>query len=257
MNVALRPEREQSPAAFSWLFLVAALLCTPTFRPSADALRNAILDLWPAPATAPVPAVDPWAPAPFVLRSASLAERERAVNCLTAAVYYEAGTEPLEGQRAVAQVVLNRVRDPKFPASICGVVFQHARRHAGCQFSFVCDGSFRRRPPGVKQLSRARNIAEQALAGRVTAEVGTATHYHASYVHPSWERRLVQVNRIGAHIFYRRPGVAGAPSALIKPYAGGELGVAGLDRALIRSWAAEERGAPHAAHGRVRTAALA
>jgi len=165
-----------------------------------------------------------------VLRAASIAEREQAVNCLAAAVYFEAGTEPLAGQRAVAQVVLNRVRDPKFPASVCGVVFQGSRRGAGCQFSFVCDGSFRRRPPHARQLAEARGVAEQALAGRVAPEVETATHYHASYVHPSWERRLVKVNRIGAHIFYRRPGEAGAPSALSQRYAGGELHVAGLVR---------------------------
>ena len=171
-----------------------------------------------------------------MLRSASITERKLAVNCLAAAVYYEAGTEPPAGQRAVAQVVLNRVRDRKFPASVCGVVFQRTtRRHSVCQFSFVCDGSFRRRPPHAAQLAKARTVAEQALAGRVAPEVGTATHYHATYVHPSWERRLVKVDRIGRHIFYRRSGEAGAPSALTKRYAGGELRVAGLDRALFRS----------------------
>ncbi len=135
----------------------------------------------------------------------------------------------------MAQVVLNRVRDPKFPPSVCGVVFQGARRHVGCQFSFVCDGSFRRRPPHARQLAHARSIAEQALAGRVEPEVGTATHYHASYVHPSWGRRLVEVDRIGRHIFYRRPGAEGAPAFLIARYAGGERHVAGLDRTLLRS----------------------
>ena len=132
-------------------------------------------------------------------------------------------------------MVLNRVRDPKFPASVCGVVFQGARRHTGCQFSFVCDGSFRRRPPHADQLAHARSVAEQALAGRVAAEVGTATFYHAAYVHPSWGPRLVKVNHIGAHIFYRRPGAAGAPSALTDRYAGGELIVADLGRKLVRS----------------------
>lgn len=235
MDFALRLERDQSPAAVFRLLLVTALLCTPTVRLSADALKLAIANLRPAPASAPIPAADPWAPAPFVLRVASIAEREQAVNCLAAAVYFEAGTEPVAGQRAVAQVILNRVRDPQFPASVCGVVFQGARRRTGCQFSFVCDGSFRRRPPGAEQAAHARSVAEQALTGRVAPEVGTATHYHASYVHPSWERRLVKVNRIGAHIFYRRPGEAGAPSALTQRYAGGELRVAGrrqLDVAL-------------------------
>ena len=236
MHFASRLKGDPATAAFSWLFLATALLFTSAFRLSADALTRAIVQLTSPAASAPVPAVDPWAAPPFVLRSASIAERKQAVNCLAAAVYFEAGTEPLAGQRAVAQVVLNRVRAPKFPASVCGVVFQRTtRRHAVCQFSFVCDGSFRRRPPHAAQLAEARTIAEQALAGRVVPEVATATHYHATYVHPSWERRLVQVDRIGRHIFYRRSGEAGAPSALTKPYAGGELRVAGLDRALFRS----------------------
>ena len=239
MNYALRSGWDQSHVVASSLLLIAALLCTPALRLSADALNRAFSGLRPAPASAPAPAVDPWAAPPFVLHSANVAEREQAVKCLAAAVYYEAGTETVAGQRAVAQVILNRVRAPAFPASVCGVVFQgaqgHARRHGACQFSFVCDGSFRRRPPGAQQLAHARSVAEQALAGRVDPEVGTATHYHASYVHPSWGRRLVKVSRIGAHIFYRRPGEAGAPSALTKRYAGGELRVAGLDRALVSS----------------------
>jgi spore germination cell wall hydrolase CwlJ-like protein len=227
MTTAIRLGREQSDDTFLCLLVGAALLSAPAVRLSVDGLRFAIAKSRPAVASAPAPAVDPWAAAPFVLRTASIAERKQAVNCLAAAVYFEAGAEPLAGQRAVAQVVLNRLRDPKFPASVCGVVFQGARRHTGCQFSFVCDGSFRRRPPGGRQLAHARNIATQALYGRVAPEVGTATHYHANYVHPSWGRRLVKVNHIGAHIFYRRPGEAGAPSALTERYAGGELSVAG------------------------------
>ena len=236
MHFASRLKADPASAAFSWLLLATTLVCTPAFRLSADAVAQALARLTAPAPSAPAPAVDPWAAPPFVLRSTSLAERRLAVNCLAAAVYYEAGTEPLAGQRAVAQVVLNRVRAPKFPASICGVVFQRTtRRHTVCQFSFVCDGSFRRRPPGAAQLAEARTVAEQALAGRVAPEVGTATHYHATYVHPSWGQRLVKVDRIGRHIFYRRTGEAGAPSALRKPYAGGELRVAGLDRALFRS----------------------
>ena len=216
----------------SRLLLAVALMCTPALHLSGDALRLVVSMLRPAAVSIQAPAADPWAAAPFVLRAASIAERRQVVNCLAAAVYYEAGFEPVAGQRAVAQVVLNRVRDPRFPASVCGVVFQGARRHTGCQFSFVCDGSFHRRPPKSAQLAHARSIAEQALAGRVAPEVGTATYYHASYVHPSWGRRLVMVNHIGVHIFYRRPGEAGAPSALSQRYAGGELRVAGMDRSL-------------------------
>ncbi len=239
MNLALRPDREQTYVAFSWLLLVAALLCTPALRLSVDAVKFAIVKLQTAPASAPVPsasgALDLGAAPPFVLHTASLAARKQTVNCLAAVVYYEAGTEPLEDQRAVAQVVLNRVRDHKFPPSVCGVVYQrghHARRHirshirslGACQFSFACDGSSLRRPPGAKELARARGVAEQALNGRVAPEVGTATYYHASYVHPAWRHALVRVNRLGAHIFYREPAEAGA-----------ELRVAGLDRTVARS----------------------
>jgi spore germination cell wall hydrolase CwlJ-like protein len=217
------------------MLLVAVLLCTPTAQLGGDVLRFATLKLQPAHAAAPVMALDPQAARPFVLRASTMAERKRAVNCLADAVYYEAGTEPLEDQRAVAQVVLNRVRDHKFPPSVCGVVYQrghHARHHMRsriaargvCQFSFACDGSSHRRPPGERQLARARAVAEQALNGRVAPEVGTATYYHASYVHPAWRHELVRVNRLGAHIFYREPG---GPDA--------ELRVAGLERAVARS----------------------
>ena len=175
MHFASRLKGDPATAAFSWLFLATALLCTPAFRLSADALSRAIVQLTSPAPSAPVPAVDPWAAPPFVLRSASIAERKQAVNCLAAAVYFEAGTEPLAGQRAVAQVVLNRVRAPKFPASVCGVVFQRTtRRHAVCQFSFVCDGSFRRRPPHAAQLAEARTVAEQALAGLLSTMSGAA-----------------------------------------------------------------------------------
>ena len=239
MYFSLQPVRDQSTAAFAWLLLAVALLCAPSLRLSADAPKFGGFGAsapQPAAAPAPAPAIDRWAAAPFVLQATSLAERRHAVNCLAAAVYYEAGTEPVAGQRAVAQVVLNRVRDGKFPPSVCGVVYQRAHRHhAACQFSFVCDGSFHRRPPGARQLAHARSIAEQALAGMVAPEVGTATFYHASYVHPSWVRRLVRVDRIGGHIFYRRPGEEPALSVLIERYPGWELGVGGLDRSLIRS----------------------
>ena len=233
MQFASRLKGDPNTAALSWLLFATALVCTPAFRLTADTLARALSQMTAPAASAPAPPVDPWAAPPFVLRSASIAERRQAVNCLAAAVYYEAGTQPLEGQRAVAQVVLNRVRDPKFPASICGVVLQRAHRHV-CQFSFVCDGSVRRRPPHAAQLASARAVAEQALAGRVVAEVGTATHYHTTYVHPSWAHQLVKVDQIGAHIFYRRSGEAGAPSALTRRYAGGELRVGGLERRLLR-----------------------
>ena len=160
--------------------------------------------------------------APFYLNARSTAERERAVRCLANAIYYEAALEPVDGQRAVAQVVLNRLRDPNFPKSVCGVVYQGWERVTGCQFSFTCDGALVR-PPIPALWSRARKVAEDALAGYVQKAVGSATHYHADYVAPYWAPSLVKIAQIGAHIFYRWPGEAGLPQALTAAYGGGEL----------------------------------
>ncbi len=159
---------------------------------------------------------------PFYLKAASLAERERAVRCLTNAIYYEAALEPVDGQRAVAQVVLNRVRDPNYPKSICGVVYQGWERTTGCQFSFTCDGALLHRPIEVLWADN-RRIAEAALNGYVQKSVGVATHYHADYVAPYWAPGLVKLSQIGAHIFYRWPGNAGLPQAFNARYQGGEL----------------------------------
>lgn len=145
----------------------------------------------------------------------------RSVDCMTAAIYYEAANEPTDGQRAVAQVVLNRVRHPVYPHSVCGVVFQGAERSTGCQFSFTCDGSMKRAP--IPSLwTRARGVAMAALAGYVFRPVGWATHYHADYVVPYWASSLVKVNTIGRHIFYRWSGSAGVTGAFSAPYAGNE-----------------------------------
>ncbi|MEA3080707.1 MAG: N-acetylglucosaminyldiphosphoundecaprenol N-acetyl-beta-D-mannosaminyltransferase, partial [Sphingomonadales bacterium] len=120
------------------------------------------------------------AAAKFVLK-AGADDRERALTCLTQAVYYEAAGEGQDGERAVAQVVLNRMHHPGYPASVCGVVYQGSERGTGCQFTFTCDGSLLR-TPAPDLLARARKIAEEALAGKVFAAVGHATHYHADYV---------------------------------------------------------------------------
>jgi spore germination cell wall hydrolase CwlJ-like protein len=125
-------------------------------------------------------------------------------DCLALAIYYEARSESEVGQRAVAQVVLNRVRDPAYPDDVCGVVFQGHERRTGCQFSFTCDGSMARRPEGRAWI-RARDIAASALAGRSDAPVGNATHYHTTAIRPYWAPSLTRVTTIGAHIFYSRP----------------------------------------------------
>jgi spore germination cell wall hydrolase CwlJ-like protein len=158
---------------------------------------------------------------PFVLKSDDIVNYQRAVNCLTAAVYYEAASESQTGQQAVAQVILNRMRHPTFPKTVCGVVFEGSQRTTGCQFSFACDGSLARRP-SVEGWARARSVAVAALGGFVARGVGQATHYHAVYVAPYWSPTLLKVQNIGAHIFYRWMGGSGLPGAFSGAYAGTE-----------------------------------
>lgn len=154
---------------------------------------------------------------PFELSGSSL-DQQRAELCLTQAVYYEAGFEPLEGRRAVAQVVLNRLRHPAFPKSICGVVYQGAGTGT-CQFTFVCDGALYRRP-AEEAWREAEAVARAALSGYVERSVGEATHYHADYVAPRWAPLLAKVARVGQHIFYRWPGAWGQPQAFVGRYVG-------------------------------------
>lgn len=154
---------------------------------------------------------------PFYVSGDAL-DSSRALLCLTQAVYYEAGYEPAEGRRAVAQVVLNRLRHPAFPKSLCGVVYQRSASGI-CQFTFVCDGALSRAPE-LGAWRQARDIAEAALGGYVERSVGEATHYHADYVAPRWAPLLTKVSKIGAHIFYRWPGAWGQPAAFVGRYIG-------------------------------------
>jgi hypothetical protein len=157
---------------------------------------------------------------PFVLHAGGQ-DATRALRCLSEAVYYESAREPQLGQEAVAQVVLNRVRHPAYPKSVCGVVYQGSARSTGCQFSFTCDGSLRWAPePGLWR--RAQDVARRALAGHVNKTVGSATHYHAEYVAPYWAPTLVKMKQVGLHIFYRWTGPWGEPPAFTGRYAGGE-----------------------------------
>jgi len=158
---------------------------------------------------------------PFEFRPATMEDRRRARRCLTQAIYYEAALETTEGQEAVAQVVLNRVRDPNYANSICGVVYEGAERATGCQFSFTCDGSLAL-APAPWAWERAQRVADRALAGHMAARVGTATHYHADYVRPWWAPTLDKLTQIGSHIFYRWKGVYGEPAAFRQAYAGRE-----------------------------------
>jgi len=152
----------------------------------------------------------PVAAQPFRLGGALDASRD--LECLTQAVYYEARGEGRDGMKAVAQVVLNRVRHPAFPKSVCSVVFQGAGRRTGCQFSFTCDGSMRGRVNRAA-WNRARDIASSALSGSVYARVGNATHFHTTGVSPQWRNSLVRVSQVGDHLFYRFGGRSGSGAA--------------------------------------------
>lgn len=147
-------------------------------------------------------------------------DKARARQCLTTAIYYEAANEPNDGQRAVAQVILNRVRHPAFPATVCGVVFQGSEKR-GCQFSFACDGAMARAPARAA-WERAARVAAAALDGQVFAPVGMATHYHTYAVTPIWNRSLVMTGVFGAHFFHRWKGWWGTANAFRQAYRGGE-----------------------------------
>jgi hypothetical protein len=176
------------------------------------------------------------AASPFAFKGDTGA-RKWGLECLASAVYYEAGSQDDDGERAVAQVVLNRVRHPAFPSSICGVVYEGSTRATGCQFTFTCDGSLYRQPDAAG-WRRAYTIAQQALGGYVYAPVGYATHYHANYVVPYWASTLSKNAVVGAHIFYHWAGGWGRPAAFAKSYFGHEPNAAALRNAALAAEAA-------------------
>ncbi|MFV1917813.1 cell wall hydrolase [Sphingomonas sp. MJ1 (PH-R8)] len=153
-------------------------------------------------------------------------DRARASDCLAAAVLYEAGDDP-EGQKAVAQVVLNRVRHPAFPKTVCGVVFQGSERATGCQFTFTCDGALARWYSDPF-WERARKVADAALAGAVYRPVGHATHYHTDWVVPYWSSSLDKIVAVHTHLFFRWTGWWGTPPAFRFAATGSEPRVAQL-----------------------------
>ena len=172
---------------------------------------------------APVPAAKP-----FLLNDAPVASL-RAIDCLASAVLYEAGDDTI-GQRAVAQVVLNRVRHPAFPKTICGVVFQGSERRTGCQFTFACDGALIQHSWNDIAWDRARTVAREALSGRVFAKVGYATHYHTDWVVPYWSASLDKVSAVGTHLFFRWTGWWGTPPAFNRQIASEEPVIGQLAR---------------------------
>ena len=147
----------------------------------------------------------------------------QALRCLSQAAYYEAGANGSDAEAAVVQVVLNRVRDPDFPKSVCGVVYQGSERDTGCQFTFTCDGALAR-PLDKAAWSGAQKVAARALSGYVVKTVGASTYYHADYVFPAWAPTLDKIAKVGPHIFYSAAGEEA--SLLTGRYAGGEAKLA-------------------------------
>ena len=127
-------------------------------------------------------------------------------KCLATAIYFEARGESPRGQAAVAQVVLNRVRNPAYPSTICGVVYQNQHLRNRCQFSFACDG-IKDRITSPAHYRKAEQVAMAVTAGKIfLPEVASSTHYYADYVNPRWARTMQKMKKIGLHIFYRTYG---------------------------------------------------
>lgn len=218
--VRLVPYDPAQWAVFEAQSYEAALRLDPSLpRPDSVGLAGAV----PAPATLELREEAYVGPAarPYAFKGATPLDGARAQYCLSAAIYYEAASETDNGMRGVAQTVLNRVRHPSFPNSVCGVVFQGSQRAGVCQFTFACDGAMAR-APSAAGWARASRIAAEALSGKVFASVGLATHYHTQAIWPRWGKSLVMTNIVGAHIFHRWRGRWGTPDAFRAAYAGRE-----------------------------------
>lgn len=211
-SIAAWPERLQSEVGRvshrAWQSVVTAVpddeedesVSTPVKLASVDPSAPVLRDLTPEPTTSLLHAR---LPSPADLLHLTGATLPRARQCLARAIYFEARNEPLRGQIAVAQVVLNRVFSGFYPGDLCDVVYQNANRHLDCQFTFACDG----RSKVIHESgawARAEKIAAQVLAGDVyDTAVGTSTHYHALYVRPDWVPEMKKHVRYGTHNFYR------------------------------------------------------
>ena len=184
--------RDDAAAPFS------AVLGVPRSRP--DVAQKAAAAATIVGAKLNVPATHAWANNPVPESAKEKAQQK----CLAEAIYFEARGEPLAGQQAVAQVVINRLKNPAYPKTVCGVVYQNKNKRNRCQFSFACDG-IRDVVSQGESWSTAQKLAGDVLNSRIPpiADVGAATHYHATYVRPRWARKMSKVDKIGHHIFYR------------------------------------------------------
>ena len=170
-------------------------------------LMASLTSSWPEDA-GPSPLLTAYSPSEkalgFKYKGETQAEFEaRERRCLSVAIYFEARGEPVRGQTAVGQVILNRVRSPLFPETICGVVFQ-GQMHKGCQFSFTCDGHTDN-PKKGSQWELAQDLSRKITSRQAwLPEVGYSTFYHANYVKPRWVRAMSRIDSIGRHIFYKK-----------------------------------------------------
>ncbi len=218
--IRLAPYDPAQWAVFDAASYEAALALDPSL-PRPDAITLAGAAATPAALQLAEAAYVGPAARPYVFKGATPLDASRAQYCLTAAIYYEAASETDNGMRGVAQTVLNRVRHPSFPGTVCGVVFQGSQRAGVCQFTFACDGAMAR-APSAANWARASRIAAEALAGKVFPSVGLATHYHTQAIWPRWGKSLVMTNIVGAHIFHRWRGRWGTPDAFRAVYSGRE-----------------------------------
>ena len=124
------------------------------------------------------------------------------LHCMSEAIYFEARSETRSGQKAVAEVILNRVDSKHFPDTVCGVVYQGSERRTGCQFSFTCDGSMDKMPKG-KAWKRSQDVAQVVMTGGVVPFTNRATHYHTTAVNPPWSSTMRMTRQVGSHVFYR------------------------------------------------------
>jgi spore germination cell wall hydrolase CwlJ-like protein len=202
-----RPARAKPDNSYAVAPVVLAYAPKDDVTDDAGAAINAIIKPRIGSRGLLVPNVDrnhAWVNNPIPASAKSGAE----AKCLATAIYFEARGEPERGQLAVAQVVVNRLKNPAYPSSVCGVVYQNKNKRNRCQFSFACDG-IKDRITDKGSWTQAQKLANSVLNDErkvFQTDVGTSTHYHANYVRPRWARHMKKMQKIGRHIFYKTYG---------------------------------------------------
>jgi spore germination cell wall hydrolase CwlJ-like protein len=214
---ALRRADRALMGAFVLMLVTAG--AAAAYSPFTDKMADApepVAVLMPAVAAVAVPTARPVLAdtvrviaAPTAAQVAAVARvvSDTQTQCLADAMYYEARGEGVVGEKAVAEVVYNRVHSRLFPRTICGVVYEGAHLSTGCQFSFTCDGEMHS-AKSHEDWIRARVLAAAIVSGviKLGDETDGAIAYHATYVDPDWGSNLVRTVRIGNHVFYRLVG---------------------------------------------------